>query len=274
MAGLVFSFDLEDHREDRSKPARYEAITRKVLELLDLRAVRGTFFVVGELALENADLVKEIARQGHELAFHGWDHEVLWRSNPDKFRDEARRGKALLEDISATAVHGYRAPVFSLVARTNWCVDVLHELGFTYTSSVLPASNPLFGYPEAPRQPFRWQNGIVEFPVPTIGFSKFQIPYLGGIYLRYLPMALVRISLDAEVEGRIPFTYLHPYDLDSEEGFVRIRGASWMTSFLLSLHRSASHKKLDSLLKRRTLPPFSEIVESGFGNDTLPIFQG
>jgi hypothetical protein len=84
----------------------------------------------------------------------------------------------------------------------------------------------------------------------------------------------VQKSLDAEVEGRIPFTYLHPYDLDPEEGFVRIRGAGWMTSVLLSMHRSASHEKLDALLKRRTLPPFSKIVESGFGDDTLPTFHG
>jgi len=82
------------------------------------------------------------------------------------------------------------------------------------------------------------------------------------------------MSLDAEAESRIPFTYLHPYDLDPDEGFVRIRGASWLTSALLSFNRSASLKKLDALLKLRTLPPFREIVESGLGDDVLPTFYG
>ena len=58
---VTFTLDLEDHRPSTDRPVRYPDLTRRVLDFLDARSVRGTFFVVGELAGTNPDLVREIA---------------------------------------------------------------------------------------------------------------------------------------------------------------------------------------------------------------------
>ena len=85
-------------------------------------------------------------------------------------------GKHFLEDLTGQEIIGYRAPVFSLTNQTIWTLDILNELGFVYSSSVLPASNPLNGFPNTPKTPFYWANGLLEIPVPVAQIGPFTIP--------------------------------------------------------------------------------------------------
>ena len=153
---ITFTFDLEDHRSDLKYEKRYPQITRNVLEFLRQSEIRGTFFVVGEVAEDEPELLRDIAAEGHELAFHSQEHLPLHKETPGNFRQQTADGKKLLEDTTGMEIKGYRAPVFSMSKDTLWCLDELRQLGFTYSSSVLPASNPLFGMPRAPREPFYW----------------------------------------------------------------------------------------------------------------------
>ena len=143
-------------------------MTREVLDFLDAREVRGTFFVVGETAEAHPELVREVAARGHEVGLHGWRHQPLTELTADAFRADAQRGKDLLEELTGAPVLGFRAPTFSLVPESRWAVDVLADTGFTYSSSVLPARSPLFGDPTLPTTPFRWPNGLVELPCPVV----------------------------------------------------------------------------------------------------------
>src|SRR5262249_31707555 len=179
---VTFTFDLEDHRPDDAPAGteRYPDLTRRVLDFLDERGVRGTFFVVGAVADEQRDLVREVSSRGHELGLHGWRHVALTDLSPDSLRGGVARGKAVLEDISGSPVRGFRAPMFSLVERSRWALDVLADAGFDYSSSVLPARSPLFGDPTLPRAPFRWANGLVELPCPVLRARGLGVPYLGG----------------------------------------------------------------------------------------------
>src|SRR5882724_8597685 len=147
-ARVVFTLDLEDHRAEYSAESRYPENTRRVLDFLDSLGVRGTVFVVGRLAEASPELVRDVAARGHEIACHSWKHTPLDRDTPRTFQEETRRAKDILEQLSGKAVEGYRAPIFSLIERTRWAIDVLLELGFTYSSSVMPAPNPLYGYAE------------------------------------------------------------------------------------------------------------------------------
>lgn len=215
MPPITFTLDLEDHRPSPDAPARHVDSTLRLLDELDARGVRGTFFVVGEVADAEPALVRGVAARGHELALHDWGHLQLDRTDPERFRADTRRGQALLEDLGGRPVVGYRAPTFSLVPSTVWATEVLAEEGFTYSSSVLPARNPLHGFPGAPRGPFVWPSGLLELPPPIIDLAAGRVP-LGGTYLRLLPSAVIKRRLRA---GAVPFLYCHPYDFDPDEPF-------------------------------------------------------
>jgi len=260
---ITFSLDLEDHRADRSGPRRYPENTRKVLEFLGERGVRGTFFVVGEVAEAEPKLVQEISDHGHEIAFHSHSHRPLTKSNDRQFREDAEKGKTLLEDLVGRKVAGYRAPVFSLTPESRWAVEALWDLGFAYSSSVLGAANPLHGFPGAPATPFRWPNGLLEIPVPLGAIGPIRLPYLGGLYLRYLPRPLVRHLRAKAPQDQCAWTYCHPYDFDADEPFGRIEGAPLWASILLWLNRRGSFDKLEAIMAEGTAPPFIEQVEQG-----------
>jgi len=263
---LTFTFDLEDHRPDGRHPRRYPEVTRRVLAGLEAWGVRGTVFVVGAAAKAAPDLIRDIAEQGHEIAFHSFDHVPLPQQTREKFQAETVAGKRLLEDLTGKAVTGFRAPVFSLTQDAQWALDVLRDAGFTYSSSVLPAPSPLFGFSDAPASPFFWPNGLLELPAPVARLGPLVLPYLGGIYLRYLPGWVVRACIARAPADAALWTYFHPYDFDPGEAFFRMKGAGWITSALLWCNRRRTEGKLEALFGPdgyEAMPPFAEQIGAG-----------
>lgn len=259
----TLTFDVEDSRRTLDLPARYDVATREVLRFLGEQEVRGTFFVVGTLAERDLGLVRDIVESGHELALHGWDHDALDRKEPGQLHAELARGKAVLEDVSGQPCLGFRAPVFSLVPATRWAVEVIHDAGFSYSSSVMPARNPLYGDPDAPRFPFRWPNGLVELPCTVRKVGPMTVPFLGGIYLRSLPRWFVRRSLSGLPPGTAPWVYAHPYDFDPDERFHVMNGATWLTSRLLFSNRRKALAKLGAVIAGGVAPPLGARVQAG-----------
>jgi polysaccharide deacetylase family protein (PEP-CTERM system associated) len=257
---VIFTLDLEDHRPDDTAEIRYPDRCRVALDFLDERRVTGTFFVVGEVAEAQPDLVREVADRGHELALHGWTHTHLTELEPRALAEQAARGRALLEDLAGRSVTGFRAPTFSLVPSTVWATEVLVEQGFTYSSSVLAARNPLFGFPGAPRTPFLWPSGLAEFPAPLAGLGPFTVPYLGGTYLRLLPSPVVAVARRVFPPGPTPWTYLHPYDLDPDEPYWRVPDAGALSP-LLWVGRRHMLGKLDRLLAQGAGVPLGEHLD-------------
>ncbi|MFI5399770.1 MAG: polysaccharide deacetylase family protein [SAR324 cluster bacterium] len=269
MPAIVMTVDVEDPLQRYDANGRYVENTRRILAFLRERKVRGTFFVVGRAGEAVPWLVREIVGAGHEVACHSYRHVPLHRETPATFRAETARAKEALEQAGGVPVAGYRAPVFSLTARTTWAVDELAGLGFRYSSSILPARNPLHGFPGAPQTPFRWQNGLVEFPVPVVQAGPIGIPYLGGIYLRYLPAWLVLRWARAR-GADVLWTYLHPYDVDAGEPYARMPDtAAWM-SWLLWLNRKGTWAKLAKVLELGPGRPLGELTADRAWADGLP----
>ena len=215
MSSIAFTLDLEDHRPDESFEPRYGAVTDQLLGDLDEWGVTGTVFVVGELARDDPDLVARVAARGHEIGLHGASHTPLPEVGPRTFRTVTAEAADRLAQLVQAEVQGFRAPIFSLVPESAWAPEILSELGFRYSSSVLPARNPLFGWPQAPRTPFRWPSGLIEIPSPVFGVGPFMLPLLGGTYLRVAPAPVI-----AWVAKRAPdhaWLYAHPYDFDPDE---------------------------------------------------------
>lgn len=264
---LFFTFDLEDHSPESTHLKRYPEITDSILEFLEVREMEATVFVLGRLALDDPSLIRKISQAGHEIAFHSLAHVHLTRETPGRFQRETADSKRHLEDITGRPVVGYRAPAFSLTKESRWAVDIIGELGFAYSSSLLPAKNPIYGFPNAPAQPFRWPNGLLEIPAPVARVGPVVIPFLGGIYLRYLPLSLIRRLLATGDLNQCYWTYCHPHDFDYQEPFYRIEGTSLATNLLLWFNRKNTFKKLDGIFPYSNTPSgacsFAKWIERG-----------
>jgi polysaccharide deacetylase family protein (PEP-CTERM system associated) len=245
---VSITLDLEDNRSETTQEERFESMSHRFLDFLGERRIRATVFIVGEIARSHASLVRRVAEDGHEIGLHGLRHVTLADVGRGSLRDELREGRALLEDVAQVAVDGFRAPIFSLTPATKWAVDEIGEVGFSYSSSVLPASNPLYGWPNAPRRPWRWDNGLIELPCPVGGRGRARIPFLGGIYMRYIPMPLVRHFLSRLDDDAVAWSYLHPYDLDTAEPFFVLPHAGWLTSRLVHTRRHLTLERLEAVL--------------------------
>ena len=163
----AFSVDVEDYfqvaafersirREDwDSLEPRVERNTMRLLEILSSYDVRGTMFVLGWVAERWPQLIREIHSQGHELALHGYDHRSVTTLEPEEFRADLRKTKAIVEDIASVRVIGYRAPNYSIVKQSLWALEILAEEGFLYDSSIFPIYHDRYGIPDSRREILR-----------------------------------------------------------------------------------------------------------------------
>jgi polysaccharide deacetylase family protein (PEP-CTERM system associated) len=230
----AFSVDVEDyfHVEafrgvvDPSNWAtmeqRVEPNTRRLLELLDEFGVKGTFFVLGWVAERTPNLVSDIHARGHEVAIHGYDHRPITLMTPTEFREDIRRAKGIIEDLIGEPVIGYRAPTYSVVRRTLWALDVMLEEGLLYDSSIFPITHDRYGIADAERHPWLEQRGdrcLMEFPISTVRLCGRNFPFVGGGYLRLLPMSYVRWGMRRVTgrEGRPSLVYVHPWEIDEDQ---------------------------------------------------------
>lgn len=196
--------------------------TRKLLELFHDHGVRSTFFVLGWVAERFPFLVQEIAGLGHEVASHGYHHELVYALSRDRFREDVRRAKRTIEQAAGCEVRGYRAPSFTIVRNSLWALDVLIEEGHEYDASIFPIHHDRYGIPDAPRHAHvigRPAGNIVEVPGPTVRLAGTNVPIAGGGYFRLLPYAWTRwgISRVNRVERQPVTFYLHPWEIDPEQ---------------------------------------------------------
>ena len=139
--------------------SRVAANTDRLLGILADAGVRATFFVLGCVAERDRSIVHRISAAGHEIASHGYGHRLVYHQTPDEFREDVRRGKAVLEAAGGQEVRGYRAPSFSITERSLWALDILIEEGFTYDASIFPIHHDRYGIPTAPRHAFWFSAG-------------------------------------------------------------------------------------------------------------------
>jgi polysaccharide deacetylase family protein (PEP-CTERM system associated) len=210
---------------------RVERNTERLLSLLADRGVHGTFFVLGWVAERSPGLLKRIAQGGHEIACHGYSHQLVYRQSPGEFREETRRAKSLLEDAVGQPVLGYRAASFSITRASLWALDILIDLGFAYDSSIFPIRHDRYGIPDAsPRPgPVRTPTGrsITEFPMNAATFLGMKVPVSGGGYFRIFPYWVTKAGLRQINRAHRPFMfYVHPWEIDPGQPRVRVGALS------------------------------------------------
>ena len=229
---------------------RVEHNTHALLEILDANNTNATFFILGWVAERCPDLVREIARQGHEIACHGYSHKLVYKQSETEFREETCKSKKILEDICGKAVTGYRAASYSITKRSLWALDILIEAGFEYDSSIFPVRHDRYGIAGSPRFPYiidRSQNRtIIEFPMSTGRMFGMNIPVSGGGYFRLIPYPITRKLLSGINENeKQPFIfYLHPWEIDPDQPVIEASRISNLRHYTNIRHCRQKFEKL------------------------------
>jgi polysaccharide deacetylase family protein (PEP-CTERM system associated) len=252
---FLFSVDLEDIRFLMSDGEKYKERvpqnTKAYLNWLKKYDFRCTFFTVGDVAEKYPSLIKDIVNEGHEIGCHTNKHIPLDKQTRNSFKADLEKNIESLKKAGAVDITGFRAPIFSLTKNTSWAYEVLSELGFTYSSSVLPAKNPLYGWEEFGSSPRRTTEGIIELPMTTGKIGPLNIPYGGGVYFRMLPVATIKRKMIQHNDAANPLLgYFHPYDIDTDQERFMHPGInnSRIYNFLMYLNRSKVFDRLDALI--------------------------
>ena len=229
--------------------SRVVANTEKVLYLLAQAEVKATFFVLGYVADQFPELIRRVADSGHEIALHSYDHQQVQRLTPDQFRQDVARSREVVEKACGKPIKGYRAPMFSINGSCLWALEILCEMGFEYDSSAFPVRNMYYGYPSAPRYPYRPfdSSSFMEFPLATVQFLGINWPVGGGFYFRTFPYPLLQAGIRRLNHQKIPAVlYFHPWELDLEQRYWQVTPRERITHY----HGRASLAgKLQRLLK-------------------------
>ena len=246
-------------------PRRVERNTYRLLELLERSRARATFFILGWVAEQCPALVRDIFNAGHEIGSHGYGHQMITYGDQKKFRSDVSRATSVLEDKISAKLRCFRAPSYSITAKTLWALEILAELGFEYDSSIFPVHHDFYGIPNAPRflhyRLLSTGARLLEFPPSTVRISANNFPVGGGGYFRLLPYnftawAIRRIN---QRENQPALVYLHPWEIDPDQ--PRIAGG-WRSRFRHYQNLKTTETKLSRLLDEFSWAPISETVSS------------
>jgi polysaccharide deacetylase family protein (PEP-CTERM system associated) len=278
----AFTVDVEDYFQvsaferqiDRSAWPRFESrvepSTRRILDLCDRQGIRGTFFVLGWVAQQHPDLIRDIHARGHEIGSHSFWHRLVYTQSPQEFRTDLLDSRAVLEDLTGTPVRAYRAPSFSITARSLWALEILAEEGFDLDSSIFPVHHDRYGIPGANPNPHRrkTESGeLTEFPASVVRLAGLNFPVAGGGYFRLYPLWL-SLSLLRRVNERHhrPFVfYIHPWEVDPEQPRLNCGSRLARQRHYVNLHRTVA--KLEVLMSRFNFAPLGEVARGIHGRE-------
>ena len=228
----ILTFDIEDWYNcdfisdnlnwDNYKVLIYDGVT-KILEELDRRDQKGTFFCLGWIAEKHPDIIRQIASLNHHIGCHSYQHELTFRFDREGFRQDTVKAKKLIEDLTGHAVNAFRAPGFSITEKNAWALEVLTELGFEYDCSLFPAVHDYGGfssYGKAEPAKLLLPNGAMlkEFPINIQKVLGKNIVFSGGGFFRFFPYPLIRYWGN---QSLYMMTYFHPRDFDPDQPMVK-----------------------------------------------------
>ncbi len=233
-------------------PSRVEANTEKLLQLFAERNLKITFFILGWVAERHPQLIQKIHQQGHEIASHGYSHQLIYKQDPAVFRAETAKSKQILESIIQSPITGYRAASYSITRKSLWALDILAELGFTWDSSIFPTRHDNYGIPGSPEEPYKiiTSSGaeLLEFPLTTAKVLGQAVPAAGGGYFRQYPYALSRwlFNRASHNQTKAQIFYLHPWEIDPDQ--PRVPNAGWFSNFRHYTNLSRCLPRLERML--------------------------
>ena len=221
------------------------------LDLLDKLDIKATFFVLGEIAKENSDILRDIVDRGHSIGCHGLDHRLLYEKDNETFFLQITRAKEIIKKACGSEISGYRASCFSMERDK---LDIVQKSGFLYDSSKITFSqHPLYrnldlaGFEKI--DDLICKNGeFLEYEIPTVKLFKYDIPISGGGYLRLFPLWLLKILLKVYQKHNDNFLiYVHPFELCNIK-LPLPKGLGFIKRFRCEVGRKRNLEKLKKLM--------------------------
>lgn len=264
----AFTIDLEDWYHGielplsdwSNKERRVDIGTNTILDLLNKHNTKATFFTLGWIANEHPDLVKKVVAAGHELACHSHVHHKVYDLNPDSFKEDTRIAKDSLEQLTGQEITGYRAPYFSITAKSIWALEILEELGFSYDCSISPIVTWRYGIAKSPNHIYGFEGlNLIEFPLSDFRFL-FKNWGSGGAYFRIFPLNAFMRSLKKYDREERPFIfYAHPWEYDPGHPVVEMERKAKFTHYR-NLNKMAG--RTDQILKHFQFTTVSEVLKN------------
>jgi polysaccharide deacetylase family protein (PEP-CTERM system associated) len=270
---VCLSFDLEEHfqvvafdspmrrRHWERFESRIERNADKILTLLAECKARATFFVHGWVAERHGAVVQRIADEGHEVASHGYANEMVTAQAPRQFREDVRRTRIILEDLTGKPVLGYRAPNLAFTDDVLWALPILVEEGYQYTSSIVPArawGNGGASVTRGPQQIFTASGPLWALPPRIIRIGWTALPYSGGVYFRLTPYSMFRRSILSERVIQPVVLYFRAWELDPKQ--PRMNGRA-LARFGHYCNLKKVETRLRLLLREFACGPLYEAIE-------------
>jgi len=227
----ILTFDIEDWYNcdfitpdlnwDKYEVRIYKGV-EQILEELDIKKVKATFFCLGWIAEKHPDVIRWIHSHGHHIGCHSYQHELSFRFNREEFRQDTEKAKKLIEDLIGEQIDAFRAPGFSITERNIWSLEVLTELGFEYDCSIFPAPHDYGGfisYGKAEPALLKLSNGcqIKEFPINTRQLWGKKLVFSGGGFFRFYPYFMIK---NWALETPYLMTYFHTRDFDPGQPMI------------------------------------------------------
>lgn len=220
----ILTFDIEDwychdvesgNKDWENLEVRIYDGLDKILQSLEDRNLKATFFVLGWLAEHHPAVIRKIVEAGHQVGCHTYQHDLLTRFNRQELYDDTYKAKSMIEDIAGKQIYAFRAPAFSITEDNLFAFDVLGELGFTIDCSVFPARRDYGGLPmfKESRPCIIEYNGyqFKEFPISPAQIAGKNIVFSGGGYFRLFPYSVIK---HLTKKNEYNMTYFHPSDFD------------------------------------------------------------
>ncbi len=261
-AGNILTFDIEDWYHAnydgvnldacRGTASHFRANMELVLRLCEEAGCKATFFVLGCIGEEYPDVVRAIACAGHEVASHGYSHQLAYQQTFDEFRADVEKSIEILQPLSGMIVTGYRAPSWSIIERNHHYLEALESLGMKYDASIFPVKTFLYGIPNAPTAIHRpCVNGreldLYEVPMSVMNVCGKNVGFSGGFYFRLFPQWLIKRAIrSANRQGDSAIIYLHPRELDATE---RRLSLPRLESFIQYYNVGKNQTKLENVLR-------------------------
>ncbi|WP_135549934.1 polysaccharide deacetylase family protein [Paenibacillus cymbidii] len=233
--------------------SNFRANMDALLRLCGETGSKATFFVLGTIGEQYPDVVKAIVREGHDVASHGYGHELAYRQTFEQFYADVKKSVDILEHVTGTKVIGYRAPSWSIVARNLHYLEALERIGIKYDASIFPVKTFLYGIPEAPTHVHKPIVGgreldLFEVPMSVMNVPGRRVGYSGGFYFRLFPSFLIKRTIEAaNRQGRSAIVYLHPREIDAGERKLVL---PYKEHFIHYYNVRGTKAKLESVLRR------------------------
>ena len=258
----ILTFDIEDWYHAnfagvdlstyRGNDSHFRANMELLLQLCSEAGCTATFFVLGQIGEQYPEVVRDIVRAGHEVASHGYGHQLAYQQTYEEFREDVKKSADILQTLTGEKVWGYRAPSWSIVKSNHHYLQALEEIDLHYDASIFPVKTFLYGIPDAPTEIHRpvvkgRELELQEVPMSVLKIGGRNFGYSGGFYFRLFPSWLIkRIIRSGNLAGRHSIVYLHPRELDATERRLKLPR---LESFIQYYNVAGTQNKLAAILR-------------------------